>query len=452
MNSTHLAVYAQHGINTLQREDPFLYKLLEEEHHLQDSTLAMVAASSVADPSVAACEGTVLGNVTAEGYPGARFHAGCGVVDEIEKLAVRRATRLFGARYANVQPHSGSAANHAVMFGLLNPGDVILGMELTAGGHLTHGSRASVSGRAFQAVGYGTDSADRIDYGEVARLARENRPRLIICGASAYPRTIDFTAFREIADEVGAYLLADISHIAGLVAAGLHPSPIDHAHVTTTSTYKQLYGPRGGMILSGRDANAEVGASGKSLADALQAAVFPALQGTPRLNTIAAKARALGWLETPGFRSLAERIVANADALADELTGMGYRLLTGGTDNHMVLVDVSPFGITGIMAEQALEACGIIVNRNKIPNDPHGPMVTSGLRFGTNILAARGMDDTSTRRAAHLVDRIVRAIQPSGTCEWKIDIGVLSGARAAVAALCEEFPLRQLQVKPSERS
>ncbi|MEU7104422.1 serine hydroxymethyltransferase [Streptomyces sp. NPDC046215] len=441
MSSSPLASYAQLGIRQLREEDPELYDLLEREHRRQSETLAMIAAASVAPPSVTACEGTVLGNVTTEGYPGARFHAGCEVVDEVERLAVRRAEAAFGAQYANVQPHSGSTANQAVLFSLLEPGDVLLGMELSAGGHLTHGSRASVSGRYFTSVGYGTDASGLIDFAEVERLAREHRPKLIVCGASAYPRTIDFARFRAVADEVGAVLLADISHISGLVVAGLHPSPIDLAHVTTTSTYKQLYGPRGGLILMGKDAGTRVPGSRRTFAETLQSAVFPFVQGTPQLQAIAAKGRALALAAEPAFKELAGRVLDGAATLAAALAAAGYHVLTGGTDNHMVLVDVSRRGLTGIIAEQALESCGIIVNKNKIPGDPHGPGVTSGLRLGTNLLAARGMEEDAVRRCAALVDRVLSAVRATGTREWHLDAAVRAAVRAEVAELCALHPL-----------
>ncbi|TDE32825.1 serine hydroxymethyltransferase [Actinomadura sp. 6K520] len=441
MAESPLAAYADLGLRRLRISDPDLYRLLEDEHRRQSRTLAMIAASSVADPAVHACAGTPLGNVTTEGYPGARFHAGCEVVDEVERLAVQRARDLFGARYANVQPHSGSTANQAVMFGLLRPGDVILGMELSSGGHLTHGSRASVSSHHFTAVGYGVDDAGFLDYDEVARLAREHRPRLIVCGASAYPRLIDFSRFRTLADEVGAVLLADISHVSGLVAAGLHPSPVDVAHVTTTSTYKQLYGPRGGLILMGRDADTVFSDTGRTMAETLQTAVFPRLQGTPHLEAVAAKGHAFALAAKPAFRALAERIVEGARALAQEFAVLGHRVITGGTDTHMVLIDLREIGITGSVAEEALETCRIIVNKNKIPNDPRGPRVTSGLRFGSNTMAARGMDSQAIRKSARLVDQVLRSIETADPTRWRLPESVRDDVRAEIAALCARHPL-----------
>ncbi|MEV6975749.1 serine hydroxymethyltransferase [Kitasatospora sp. NPDC093806] len=436
-----LARYAGLGAHRLADADPLLSDLLVREHARQNETLAMVAASSSADPSVLACAGATISNVTTEGYPGARYHAGCELVDEVERLATARARALFGARYANVQPHSGSTANQIVLCTLMKPGDTLLGMELSAGGHLTHGSPASISGRFFDAVGYGTDADGLLDYEQVAELAREHRPKVIVCGASAYPRTVDFARFRRIADEVGAFLLADISHIAGLVAAGLHPSPVDHAHATTTSTYKQLYGPRGGLILLGRDADLPLPGTKRTLAQAIAHGTFPFLQGTPDLGSVAAKARAFDLAAQPEFRALAQRVVDGARELADAFAGLGHTLVTGGTDNHMVLLDVGRRGLTGAIAESALASCGIVVNRNRIPGDPRGPRVTSGVRFGTNTLALRGMGPTELRRCAALVDRVLTALVPRGEQEFTLDPAVRAEVRDEVARLCREFPL-----------
>ncbi|MER7847123.1 serine hydroxymethyltransferase [Kitasatospora sp. NPDC096077] len=436
-----LARHAALGAHRLAAADPLLADLLEREHTRQNETLAMVAASSSADPSVLACAGASISNVTTEGYPGARYHAGCELVDEVERLAVARARALFGARYANVQPHSGSTANQIVLCTLMKPGDTLLGMELSAGGHLTHGSPASVSGRFFHAVGYGTDADGLLDYEQVAELARTHRPKVIVCGASAYPRTVDFARFRRIADEVGAFLLADISHIAGLVAAGLHPSPVDHAHATTTSTYKQLYGPRGGLILLGRDADLPLPGTRRTLAQAISHGTFPFLQGTPDLGAVAAKARAFDIAAQPEFRALAQRVVTGARELAEAFAGLGHTLVTGGTDNHMVLLDVGRRGLTGAIAESALAGCGIVVNRNRIPGDPHGPRITSGVRFGTNTLALRGMGPAELRRCAALVDRVLTAVVPHGTDGFALDPAVRAEVRDQVARLCREFPL-----------
>ncbi|HYH82191.1 MAG TPA: serine hydroxymethyltransferase [Longimicrobium sp.] len=452
MTECTVAETARRGAALLRAEDPALHALLCREQRRQAETLMMVAASSVADPSVLACAGAAAANTTTEGYPGARFHAGCEAVDEIERLAVARAKAAFGARYANVQPHSGTSANQAVMFGLLSPGDTVLGLDLDAGGHLSHGAKPSVSGRYFRALAYGVDAEGRIDYAGARRLALEHRPRLIVCGASAYPRTVDFARFRAIADEAGALLLADISHVAGLVAAGEHPSSIDHAHVTTTSTYKQLFGPRGGLILMGRDADAPAPDGRGTLAEAAQRAVFPYFQGTPDLAGIAAKARALGLVARPEFRALARRIVAGARVLAEALQARGYRVLTGGTDNHIVLIDVLARGITGVQAERALESCGIVVNKNRIPGDTRGALVTSGVRLGTNALALRGMGPEAMPVCAALVDEVLRAVEPRGEREHALDPAVRDRVAGAVRALCARYPLPRYPLEPANAS
>ena len=420
MGLSVLAEYALRGLESLADDDAVLYGLLEEEHRRQAETLMMVAASSVADASVLACEGTVVSNVTTEGYPGARFHAGCEFVDDIERLAVERAKRAFGARYANVQPHSGTSANEIVMFSLLSPGDVILGMDIGCGGHLTHGAQRSVTGRYFQGVAYGLDRDGRIDYEQVRNLALEHRPKLIVAGASCYPRLIDFRRFRSIADEAGALLMADISHIAGLVAAGEHPSPIDEAHFTTTSTYKQLFGPRGGLILIGKDFDRTAPGRKQSLSDLIQKGVFPYFQGTPHLSGIAAKARALALVDTPGFKALARRIVESAGVLAACLRDAGYHVLTGGSDNHMVVLDVAASGLTGVIAERALEECRIVVNKNRIPGDLKPPSVASGLRLGTNTLALRGLSAADMPRCAALFDRVLKGVRPRSEVDYDL--------------------------------
>lgn len=436
-----LASFAQTGIDLLLQEDRVLYDLLDQEYQRQQASLVMVASSSIADPSVLVCEGMVTGNTTAEGYPGARFHAGCAHVDAIEQLAIARAQVAFGAQYANVQPHSGTSANQIVFFALLKPGDTILGLDLDAGGHLTHGARASMSGQQFNAIGYGLDPDGLIDYDQVRRLARQHQPRLIICGASAYPRVIDFARFRAIADEVGAFLLADISHIAGLVAAGVHPSPINHAHFTTTSTYKQLYGPRGGLILMGTDAHSPAPVGRGTLADLIQRAVFPGFQGTPNLSAIAAKARALARVDTPEFKALAQQIVGCAQSLAAHLAERGYRVLSGGSDTHMLLIDTLSGGLTGVVAERALESCNIIVNRNKIPGETKPALVTSGLRLGTNSLALRGMGPADMSLCADLIQRVLSATTPHGDSEYVLPTDVCLAVQEQVRQLCDRFPI-----------
>jgi glycine hydroxymethyltransferase len=314
-------------------------------------------------------------------------------------------------------------------------------MELEHGGHLTHGSPATYSGQYFEAIGYGLTDDGLIDYEQVRRLAAEHRPRVIICGATAYPRVVDFARFREIADETGAYLLADISHTAGLVAAGLHPSPIDHAHITTTCTHKQLFGPRGGLILSGRDHCVAAPRGKGTLADFLQRAVFPFSQGAPALNTIAAKARALDMVATDEFRGVAERIVRISQVLANSLTGLGYSLVAGGTDNHIVLVDLSSKGMTGSVAEQALEECGIIVNKNRVPRDTTPAFVTGGIRIGTNSAARRGLSPDDARYCAELIDLVLSAVEVLGDREYRLPASVRESVRARVADLCARRPV-----------
>ncbi|MCE7002309.1 serine hydroxymethyltransferase [Kibdelosporangium philippinense] len=432
---------AARAIAELADEDPLLYSLLADDLRAQSGTLAMVASSSLAPASVLAAAGAALSNVTAEGYPGARFHAGCGVLDEIERLAIERAKIAFDAKYANVQAHSGSSANLAVYFGLLKPGDTILGMDLDCGGHLTHGSPASITGKYFTSVSYGLDGTGRIDYQQVAELAEEHRPKVIVCGASAYPRTPDFKRFREIADSVGAYLIADISHVAGLVVAGEHPSPIDFAHITTTSTYKQLCGPRGGLILMGADADAPGPGGRGTLRKLLQRSVFPVGQGTPNPGSIAAKARALQYVTTPEFRWVAKMIVLDAKMIAAQLADLGYQVLTGGTDNHMVLVNVLASGLTGVVAEQALESCGILVNKNRIPGDVKSALIGSGIRLGMNSLALRGLAPADMGYCAELLDTVLSAVTLVSDTEYTLPESVHRHVSSAVEDLCRAYPV-----------
>jgi glycine hydroxymethyltransferase len=436
-----LAALCQSGLSGLASSDAVLFGMLASEHERQDNVLAMIAASSIADPAVLICQAMAIGNVTTEGYPGERYHGGCEIADQIERLAIERAKQAFGAQFANVQPHSGTSANEVVLFGLLQPGDVILGLELSSGGHLSHGAKASVSGRYFRSVEYGLDETGLLDYAEVERLAQAHRPKLIIAGASSYPRRIDFARFRAIADGVGAYMLADISHIAGLVATGLHESPIDHAHFTTTSTYKQLRGPRGGLVLMGKDHTKPAPTGKGTLSDLVQRAVFPLVQGTPSLASIAAKACALGQVVTPAFRAIAGRIVSNAQRLAANLVELGYKLPTGGTDNHMLLIDVSARGLTGTVAERALEECRIIVNKNRIPGDTRPALVTSGIRIGCNNLAIRGMEPDDMQLCTTLIDRVLSATTPKGDTDYRLDTSVRDAVLAEVRALCRRFPV-----------
>jgi glycine hydroxymethyltransferase len=436
----------QAGMESLRHDDPQLANLLDAEVTAQRTTLAMVSYASLAAPSVLAAGGAALSNVAAEGYPKARYHPGTARFDEVEDLAVERARHLFRAWYANVQPHSCSSANLTVLAALIPPGGTLLGLDLDAGGHLTHGSPASVTGRHYHAVHYGLDSSGQIDYAQAAELAAKHRPQVLIAGASAYPRRLDFHRFRAIADSVGAYLVADISQISGLVAAGEHPSPIDVAHITTTCTYKQLGGPHGGLILSGVE-HESLGPDGRTtLARLLQRAVFPQFQCTPSPAVIAAKARALGLASTPEFRRTMRLVVDDAAALADELSGLGYRILTGGTDNHMVVVDLRERGLTGVVAERALEDCGILANRNRIPGDAKPPLVASGLRLGTNILAQRGMGPDETRKCARLVHAALAATTALGDTGYRTDPAAAADVRSGVRALCERHPV------PSDRS
>jgi glycine hydroxymethyltransferase len=428
------------GMQQLCTDDPELAGLLDAELDAQVGSLALVAHASLAQPSVLAAAGSVLSNVTAEGYPGRRYHPGAEQFDRIERMAVERAKAAFGASYANVQPHSCSAANLVVLFSLLKPGDTVLGLDLDSGGHLTHGAAGSITGQVFEAAHYHVDEAGLVDYDEVARLAHEHRPRVIVAGASSYPRLLDYPRFRAIADEVGAYLLADISHIAGLVAAGVVPSPIDIAQVTTTSTYKQLGGPRGGVILAGRDGDVP-GPDGRTpLGVLFDRGVFPRLQGTPNAAAIAAKARAFALLTGSAFRDTAERIVPAAKALAAALRRLGHVVLTDGTDNHIVLLDVGAAGLSGVVAERALRECGILANRNRIPGDTRPPLVSSGLRLGTNIVAQRGMGPVDAEHCAGLVDRVLRAAVATSDTTYRLDPDVRDEVAAGVARLLLAFP------------
>lgn len=440
MHDSHIGRNLDQGIATLRRDDPELFELLEREHLRQTETLSLVASSGGTDASVMAVVGSSIVNVTAEGYPGRRYHAGCQYVDQAEELAVTRAKKVFAAQYVNVQPHCASFANHTVMQALLKPGDRVLGMALDQGGHLTHGSPVNLSGKLFDVRGYGLDGKGLIDYGQLRELALEHRPRLIVCGTTSYTRVVDFDRIRAIADEVGAYVLADVTHIAGLVAAGLHPSPIDAAHFTTTCTFKQLYGPRGGLIMMGRDADRISDDGSRTLSQLIQSAVFPLMQGSPEVHTIAAKARAMGRLLQPEFRELARRIRDDADALAASLSRRGYEVIGGGTDNHIVLFRVPPH-LNGLAAERALESCHILVNKNKIPGDTRGATVASGVRLGSNTVALRGMGPEQMERCAALIDTVLTRAHavPGGGVELPGE--VREQVIASVRDLCRDFRL-----------
>ena len=407
----------------LKLADPELYASMERELGRQRDHLELIASENFTSPAVMEAVGSHLTNKYAEGYPGARYYGGCDYVDEVERLAIDRVTRLFGADHANVQPHSGSQANMAVYAALLQPGDRILGMNLSHGGHLTHGSKASLSGKYFEAHFYGVDpETETIDYDALLETAKACKPKIIIAGASAYPRVIDFAKFREVADAVGAYLMVDMAHIAGLVAAGLHPSPIPYADVVTTTTHKTLRGPRGGLILCNDEA----------IYKKINSAVFPGTQGGPLEHIIAAKAVCFGEALKPEFKAYAEQIVKNAKVLAEELVKEGFRLVSGGTDNHLCLVDVRNFHITGKEFERRLDEVQITVNKNAIPNDPEKPFVTSGVRVGTPAVTSRGFKEPEMVQIAHWMGQTARDFD---TCREQI--------RSEVDALCRKFPIYQ---------
>ncbi len=405
----------------LSAADPEVAELVGREVRRQQHGLELIASENFASQAVLEAMGTPLTNKYAEGYPGKRYYGGCGVVDQIEQLAIDRAKQLFGADHANVQPHSGAQANLAAYMALIPPGSLLMGMSLPHGGHLTHGAKVNHSGIIWKAVHYGVDPASgRIDYNAVRALARRERPKLIIAGGSAYARIIDFAAFRSIADEVEAFFLVDMAHFAGLVAGGVYPSPVPHAHVVTSTTHKTLRGPRGGMILSTAE-----------LAKAIDKSVFPGAQGGPLEHVIAAKAVAFGEALTPDFRSYAAQVVANAKALAAGLMERGYAVVSGGTDTHLFLVDLRSRNITGKDAEQRLDQAGITVNKNTIPDDPQSPFVTSGIRLGTPALTTRGMGIAEMQQVAELIDRV---LSDSGN-------EVIARVRGEVEELAAAFPL-----------
>ena len=410
-------------MDTLAKADPELKKHIDDELSRQRSKLELIASENIVSRAVMEAQGSVLTNKYAEGYPGKRYYGGCEFVDRAEQLAIDRAKDLFGAGYANVQPHSGAQANMAVFFALLSPGDTVMGMNLTDGGHLTHGSPVNMSGKWFKIVPYGVDKeTERIDYDLLEKTAEECRPKMIVAGASAYARIIDFPRMAEIAKKVGAYFMVDMAHIAGLVAAGLHPSPIPCADVVTTTTHKTLRGPRGGMILC-RDAE---------FGQQFNKAVFPGIQGGPLMHVIAAKAVALGEALAPSFKEYAAQVVKNAAALAEALMQDGFRIVTGGTDNHLLLVDLRSKNITGKAAQILLDEVGITANRNTIPFEPLSPFVTSGLRLGSPALTTRGFKEDDMREVAGI---IALALTHPDSAEAKEE------ARARVAALCRKYPL-----------
>ncbi len=434
--------FAVHSVDLLAQDDPELYELLEHEYRRQLDSLAMVASCSTTHPSVLSCEGSFASNVTAEGVPGARHHAGCKYVDQFEQLAIDRAKDVFGAQYANVQAHSASIANQIVMTAVMKPGDTLLGLGMDSGGHLSHGAKVNLSGSLYNSVSYGLDENGFLDYEEVAALARQHRPKLIVCGTTAYPRALDWKRFREIADEVGAYLLADITHIAGLVIAGLHDNPIDDAHFTTTCTHKQLYGPRGGLILMGKDWETPIGEKREPLWRRIQWHLFPFTQGAPLVNTIVAKARVLARCQTPEFRAEAQSIVQLAQGLATAFVASGAKVLSGGTDNHILLVDVATsFGVTGVVAEKALEQCNIIVNKNRIPGDSRPVSISSGIRIGTNSLATRHIPVSEMTYCANLISRILESVTMKGERDYDLPEVEGDAFRREVTAFARRYPL-----------
>ena len=413
-----------YSFDEIKMADPQIAKAIAEETGRQNDHIELIASENFVSRAVMAAMGSTLTNKYAEGYPGKRYYGGCQYVDVVETLAIERAKELFGCTYANVQPHSGAQANMAVFFCLVKPGDTVMGMSLDAGGHLTHGSPVNMSGTYFNIVPYGLDENGYIDYDEVERLAKENRPKLIVAGASAYSRAIDFKRFREIADEVGAYLMVDMAHIAGLVASGYHMSPIPYAHVVTTTTHKTLRGPRGGLILSSEEFATE---------HKLNKAVFPGIQGGPLMHVIAAKAVCFGEALKPEFKTYGKNIIDNAAALANGLLSRGFDIVSGGTDNHLMLVDLRKKGVTGKQTEINLDAANITCNKNAIPNDPQKPGITSGIRLGTAAVTTRGMNTED-------MDIIAQAI--TMLCE-DVDANKAK-AMELVKSLTDKYPLYDL--------
>jgi glycine hydroxymethyltransferase len=414
---------ADTNLEILNKTDPLLLDLIGEELQRQRTHLELIASENFTSAAVLAAQGSVLTNKYAEGLPGKRYYGGCEFVDKVEQLAIDRAKELFNCAWANVQPHSGAQANFAVFLSLLNPGDTIMGMDLSHGGHLTHGSPVNVSGKWFKVVHYGvSQETEQLDYDQILALAKEHRPKLIICGYSAYPRVIDFAKFRAIADEVGAYLMADIAHIAGLVATGHHPSPLAHCHVVTTTTHKTLRGPRGGLILTND------GELGKKL----DKAVFPGSQGGPLEHVIAGKAVAFGEALKPEFKTYSGQVIANAQALAEQLQKRGLKIVSGGTDNHLMLVDLRSINMTGKIADQLVSGINITANKNTVPFDPESPFVTSGLRLGTPAMTTRGMGTPEFIEIGNIISD--RLLNPK-------DETIAQDCRSRVASLCERFPL-----------
>ncbi len=411
------------NLASLAVTDPELNGFIHEELERQRNKIELIASENFVSPAVMEAMGTILTNKYAEGYPGHRYYGGCEYVDKVETLAIERAKKLFGANYANVQPHCGASTNLAVYFAFLKPGDTIMGMNLSQGGHLSHGSPVNISGKYFNVVPYGVNpETETIDYAELEKLAQEHHPKMIVAGASAYPRVIDFKRMAEIAHGVGALLLVDMAHIAGLVAAGLHPNPVPYADVVTTTTHKTLRGPRGGLILCNNE----------EYAKAINKAIFPGIQGGPLMHIVAAKAVAFGEALQPEFKTYQENIVKNAKAFAEALVKEGFRLVSGGTDNHLVLVDVRSQGLTGKDAEHLLDEIGITCNKNTIPFDPASPFVTSGIRLGTPAVTTRGFNEDDMREVAAIIGLVLKN---------KDNAEKQKEAAARVAALCAKYPM-----------
>lgn len=446
-----------HGgiFSILKQQDRQVYDFIVKEYERQQNTLQLIAAENLCSQAVLAALGSVIQNKTTEGFPGARFHGGCEVVDEVETLAVERAKEAFGAQYANVQPHSGTSANQIVLTALLERDNKILSLGLDQGGHLSHGANVSFSGKFFDVENYYVDrDTFLLDYDAIGNKAKAVRPKLIICGATAYSRTIDFKKFREIADSVGAYLLADISHIAALVIAGAHPSPVDYAHFTTTSTYKPG-GPRGGLILMGRDFDRTINVAGKErlLWRHIEKTTFPGVQGTPYLNNIAAKAIFFKEILSEEYKNRQFKIIENAERLANNLVDAGYDVLTGGTDNHMILINVSHLrpGLTGFIAQKCLEDCGIIINMNRLPYDENSIGLTSGIRLGTPIVTKKGMGTIEMDRISVLIDSVLKSVKVISGREYELKKSFRDNIKNKVTQLCNRFSCnKKVQDLPSE--
>lgn len=413
-------------MSKISQLDPKVYAAMQDELKRQQNNIELIASENFVSEAVMEAQGSVLTNKYAEGYPGRRYYGGCEHVDVVEDLARDRAKEIFGAAYANVQPHSGAQANMAVYFAILEPGDTVLGMNLSHGGHLTHGSPVNFSGILYNFVDYGVDKETQvIDYEDVRQKALEHKPKLIVAGASAYPRQIDFAKFREIADEVGAYLMVDMAHIAGLVAVGLHPNPVPHAHFVTTTTHKTLRGPRGGMVLLNAETAEEFGRK-------IDKIVFPGMQGGPLMHVIAGKAVSFLEAQQPEYKSYIEQVIANAKRLGEGLKNEGLDIVSGGTDNHLVLVDLRPLGLTGKVAEKVLDEIGITVNKNTIPYDPEGPFTTSGVRIGTPAATSRGFGEEEMDEIASIIGLVLKNHENEDK---------LKEARERVTALTAKFPL-----------